>query len=396
MDFIYCIMAVGMMNAVLQLIVYPAINRKVGETEFGSMLFLLGILNILAPSFGLGTGNSRLVMPERDKLRNRDFVKVLGTFSLISAMISGVMGYRHISGAAGVAMFVYVIVISIYRMYASVEYRLSLEFKKQFIFYLILSIGYVAGLLFFWKNEQWYWVFMIGETMAVGYVFLTGSVFRRQEQETEARFREVFKYACTLSGSYLLMNILMNLDRFILRYMIDSDAVSQYYVLSLLGKTMAIVSGPVNSILIGYITKDQQKIKLTSYLKGLGLLIGMGIFFIAGCSVVTPIYIKLLYPNLYASVIRLNVIVNTGQIFFFLTNVLLVVILTMCDVKWQVQIQILYAVVYVGSALILTSKMGMVGFAIASFASSVIYFVIAAVVGCVFAGKNDKKLLEEA
>ena len=40
-----------MMNAVLQLIVYPVINNRVGENEFGNMLFLLGILNILAPSF---------------------------------------------------------------------------------------------------------------------------------------------------------------------------------------------------------------------------------------------------------------------------------------------------------------------------------------------------------
>ena len=55
-DLIYCIAAVGMMNAVLQLIVYPIINNRVGETGFGQMLFMLGILNILAPSFGQGVG----------------------------------------------------------------------------------------------------------------------------------------------------------------------------------------------------------------------------------------------------------------------------------------------------------------------------------------------------
>ena len=60
-DFLYCVGAVGMMNAVLQLIVYPVINNRVGENEFGNMLFLLGILNILAPSFGQGTANARLV-----------------------------------------------------------------------------------------------------------------------------------------------------------------------------------------------------------------------------------------------------------------------------------------------------------------------------------------------
>ena len=387
-DFLYCVGAVGMMNAVLQFIVYPIINHRVGETEFGNMLFLMGILNILAPSFGQGTGNSRLVMPHRETLKNKEYAWVLGIFSLISAVIAGCLGAKHISTAVGVVLFIYVIVISIYRMYASVEYRLSLKFNKQFIFYLILSIGYVLGLLAFWKSEQWYWVFIIGETLAVLYVFVTGGVFRKQEEQTEARLNEVLKKAATLAASYLLMNILLNLDRFILLYMVDSDAVSQYYVLSLLGKTMAIISGPVNSIIIGYITKGNRKIESRTYLKGVGLLLSMGIFFMIACSVITPVYIRLLYPNLYADVVNLNVIVNAGQIFFFLTNVLLIIILTMCDVKWQFIVQAIYGVIFLGSAVVLTQRMGLVGFSIAAFASSTVYFIIAVIVGYVFAKRN--------
>ena len=216
-------------------------------------------------------------MPNRETLKNNEYILTLGIFSLISAVISGIVGAARISTTVGIVMFVYIIVMSIYRMYACVEYRLSLEFKRQFVFYLALSIGYILGLLIFWKSEQWYWVFIIGETIAVLYVFLTGNVLRRQSEKTEERFGEVFKSAFVLSASYLLTNILLNLDRFILAYMIDSEAVSQYYVLSLLGKTMAIISGPVNSILIGYITKGNQKIKTKSYLKGVVLLVGFGV-----------------------------------------------------------------------------------------------------------------------
>ena len=319
-DFLYCVGAVGMMNAVLQLIVYPVINNRVGENEFGNMLFLLGILNILAPSFGQGTANARLVMPERETLKNKEYILTLGIFSIISAVISGIVGAARISTAVGIVMFVYIIVMSIYRMYACVEYRLSLEFKRQFVFYLALSIGYILGLLIFWKSEQWYWVFILGETIAVLYVFLTGNVLRHQSEKTEERFSEVFKSAFVLSASYLLTNILLNLDRFILAYMIDSEAVSQYYV---------------NSILIGYITKGNQKIKTKSYLKGVGLLVGFGLLALVACSIVTPIYIKILYPNLYEAVVDLNVLVNVAQIFYFLTNVLLVIILTMCEIRWQ-------------------------------------------------------------
>lgn len=389
-DLIYCIAAVGMMNAVLQLIVYPIINNNVGETEFGNMLFMLGILNILAPSFGQGAGNARLVLPRREKLRNRDYNIVIALFSLISAIIAIAFAITRKENVIGIYLFTYVIVISIYRMYGNTEYRFTLDFKKQFIFYLVLSIGYLLGLILFWETDQWYWVFIIGETLSVLYVLFTGSIFKRQDsQDLEDRFQQIFKSSILLSASYLLTNLLLNLDRFILLYMIDSDAVSQYYVLSLLGKTAAIVSGPVNSVIIGYITKDDTKIRLKSYLKGIVLLLGVGSLFVVACSIVTPIYIKLLYPNLYGAVAKLNVLVNTAQIVYFVTNVLLIIILTMCDIKWQFIIQAVYAIVFVCSAIVFTKRGGIFGFSISAFVSSVFFFLFTALVGLHFARKGE-------
>ncbi len=388
-DLIYCIVAVGMMNAVLQLIVYPIINNRVGETGFGQMLFMLGILNILAPSFGQGVGNARLVLPRREKLRNRDYNIVIAALSLVSAVIAIVFAIERKESLIGILLFAYVIVISIYRMYGNTEYRFTLDFKKQFVFYLVLSIGYVVGLLLFWMTKQWYWVFIIGETMAVLYVVFTGNIFGKQKgQELENRFQQILKSSVLLSVSYLVTNLLLNLDRFILLYMIDSNAVSQYYVLSLLGKTAAIVSGPVNSVIIGYITKDDTKIRFKSYLKGVALLLGVGALFVVACSIVTPIYIKLLYPNLYGAVEQLNVIVNAAQIIYFVTNVLLIIILTMCDIKWQFIIQVIYAIVFICSAIMLTKSGGLAGFAISAFWSSIFFFVLTALVGLHFARKN--------
>lgn len=41
-DFLYCVGAVGMMNAVLQLIVYPVINNRVGEKSLEICYFCWG------------------------------------------------------------------------------------------------------------------------------------------------------------------------------------------------------------------------------------------------------------------------------------------------------------------------------------------------------------------
>ena len=120
----------------------------------------------------------------------------------------------------------------------------------------------------------------------------------------------------------------------------------------------------------------------------MALLLGVGALFVVACSIVTPIYIKLLYPNLYGAVEQLNVIVNAAQIIYFVTNVLLIIILTMCDIKWQFIIQVIYAIVFICSAIMLTKNGGLTGFAISAFWSSIFFFVLTALVGLHFARKN--------
>ena len=66
-DLVYSITAVGIMNMVLQFIVYPLINYKIGSGKFGDMLFYMGVVNILAPSFGIAVNNTRLLLPDREK-----------------------------------------------------------------------------------------------------------------------------------------------------------------------------------------------------------------------------------------------------------------------------------------------------------------------------------------
>lgn len=91
---------------------------------------------------------------------------------------------------------------------------------------------------------------------------------------------------------------------------------------------------------------------------------------------------------MYGAVEQLNVIVNAAQIIYFVTNVLLIIILTMCDIKWQFIIQVIYAIVFICSAIMLTKSGGLAGFAISAFWSSIFFFVLTALVGLHFARKN--------
>lgn len=379
-DLVFSISAVALMNVVIQFLIYPVINYVAGADYFGDMLFWIGIVSMLAPSFGIAINNTRLLTKDREKAENGDFLFILSIFSVISCIVCVVISlYRRLSFGLVIA-FVYIVIITIFRNYSNVEYRLTLNYKRQFIFYSILSLGYLVGLLLFWVTKRWEFVYIIGETAAVLFVVKSGQVYKGLDRCSEKR-NWIAKNSFTLSANYLITNAMLNLDRVVLLYFVGNDAVSQYYVLSLMGKIIAIISGPLNGILIGYLTKGNERIHLKTYIKACGLMLGIGVVFLIGCLIATPIYIRLMYPNLYSNVMGLNLIVNLAQIFYFLTGILVVITLTVCASSKILRAQILYSVIYCGLAFVFTNANGIEGFSYAALISNALYFVMVAFTG---------------
>lgn len=385
-DLIYSIAGIGLMNVVLQFVVYPFIQNRSGSAVFGSVLYYQGLIAILAPSFGLATNNTRLVFPNRDQTQNGDYISVLALFSLIAAITALVVCILRGEYPAFIIVFVVVMALSVLRNYASVEYRLTLNYRNQFIFFSLLSMGYLAGMGLFFLSGQWIFVLVIGESAALLYVLVRGSIFSHP-LERSAFTSDILRSAATLSLSYLLTNMMLNLDRFVLDYLLGPEAVSEYYVLSLLGKTIAIIGNPLNGILIGHITKNNVRLNTRNYTRLCLLLAGFGAVFFGACYIGTPIYIRLMYPTMDAA-LHLNLIVNAAQIMYFITNILLVVVLTLVDVKWQLMIQLSYSAVFLGLALGLTFRLGILGFAAAAAVSSAFYLLMTAAVGYWGSRKN--------
>ena len=393
-DLVYSITAVGIMNMVLQFIVYPLINYKIGSGKFGDMLFYMGVVNILAPSFGIAVNNTRLLLPDREKFFNKDFLYVLTIFSLISAIIGCGIGVYRKNFWLSTFFFLIIIISTIFRNYSSVEFRLTLNYKRQFVFYMILSVGYLLGLLLFWFSGRWELVYILGECSAVLFVAATGHIYNKLQNYSEKR-NLVLKNSFTLALNYLITNLMLNLDRIVLLRFVGNEAVSQYYVLSLMGKTIAIISGPLNGILIGYLTKDNERIDRKGFIKAGGIMLAVGCVFLLGCLVATPIYIKIMYPNLYGSVISLNLIVNLSQILYFLAGILVVITLTVCPAKGVLMIQIIYSLIFIVLSVGLTNYFGIRGFSYAALASNMVYFILIYLLGFFCAKKKHNYVKEQ-
>lgn len=164
--------------------------------------------------FGVVLGNQRILYKYNQQVTNGDFLVILGGYSIIAALIGGIDAYfktRDIFFALAIAAFMFICTL---RYYGQVEYRLNLLFKGYLIYFLILSAGYLFGLIPFQFVHQWIYIFIFGEIASVVYVFVRGSVFR--PTKTSPMLKKLWLPTTLLVISYLLSST-SYLDRVVIK-----------------------------------------------------------------------------------------------------------------------------------------------------------------------------------
>ena len=87
----YTIAGALVLNGVLQLIVYPRLNARMGTAEIGIVLYIMAFVNILGPSIGQAMNNSRLVLRRDLDVTNGDYNLAILLFGGAGMIISLIM-----------------------------------------------------------------------------------------------------------------------------------------------------------------------------------------------------------------------------------------------------------------------------------------------------------------
>jgi O-antigen/teichoic acid export membrane protein len=361
---LYTIGGALVINGVLQLLIYPRINRDLGTESYGTILYIMAFINILGPSVGQALNNSRLVLRREFSVSNGDYNILLLLLSAAGTVCTLLMAGSSAGGWGGSILISLLIFLTVFRYYGDVEFRLTLRYRDYFFYYTLCGAGYAIGYAIFRAGGPWYIIFLAGEALALLYVFLTGSVFRKFLVRSRD-FSRVMKRGPVLVLSYLITNLTLNIDRLVLKAALGSTAVSQYYVYSLIGKTLVLFVAPVNTILISYLTRDKKKVNRTVFLKLAGAGIAMsGVFFVL-CEIGTPLFIRIFYPGLMTLDFGVMTAVNLTQILAILSAYLFIIVLTFTDEKWQLGLQGVHLVLILVLVFFMTDKGGFSGFCLA-------------------------------
>ena len=168
----------------------------------------------------------------------------------------------------------------------------------------------------------------------------------------------------------------------------SGESVTTFYVATLLGKVISLLTTPLNGVLIGYLTKYEGKFTKKMFAVFVIALLGIGVVALGGCYIASEIFVKIFYPDVFAEAEQYFLVANAGQIFYFISNCLMTVILRVATEKHQMLINIIYIIIYAATVIPLTMMYGIWGMAIALLVTNGLKFAITSVVGFVKTNKQ--------
>ncbi len=385
-DLFYTIMATVVMNIVLQIIVYPTITHFYGDAVTGEILYFIGFIYIIPQALGTTLSNTRLVLRKSYDPTNGDFSRMIVLCSALSAIACGFIALPDSTSFLFPVAYGLFSVLYLLRAYAQVEFRLTLQFKEYFIYYCIISIGYLVGLGLYALTNVWLLIFVMGEGFALLYTLLKGSIFKKENKNLSPSVLN--KTITMIALSTLVRDCVIQFDKVILKQTINASVVTQYHVVSLIAKTMQMLIQPINTLIMSYLTTKDAVLSKKVLVKFTGIAFLLGGLFYGVCLVGTPIYIKLFYPTLFHEIMQYNYLVNGGLILGFLASLFMAVLLSQGKTRLHTAIECVWGAVYIGTAYYFSSQNGIWGLAYVTLVMNVIKNLIALL--CLFSTVKDQ------
>ena len=349
-DSAWSIAGLVLMNITAQFAIYPLWNRELGNEPYGRILYLIAGMNIIAVSMGVACNYARMKASAEGKTENRPYSRIL--LVTTGALIPWCVLVALFAGGEGpnpleTSLLILLGIATMWRYYADVEYRLSLNYKAFFCYYLAISIGYGIGAgLFLWL-KLWPLALLPGEMAGIFLVYRRGTVLKTIPEENRVQDQAVTKMVTTLFATEVISNLILNGDRVLLNLLVNATAVTVYYQASLVGKTMALVTTPLNSVLIGYLSRFQGG--LTKKIMNRVTLACAAAVPAAtlAATVGSHILIRILYPQNYDLVSPYFIMANIAQVTFFVSAVAATVLLRFCRTDYQLYINLVYAGLFI-------------------------------------------------
>lgn len=390
-NLIYAVLASVLNNFALQFLLYPAIERQVGEERYGEILVFVTIANVCGLSFGGSANTTYLTSRKHYKSSFGDFFIILAVTCAGASALSVFLVRGYLEGPFEALLLALLITLTVYHSYSFLEYQLRKDYSGYFLFMVITVCVSAACIPLLRLTGSWAVLLLPGFAAGIIYVWKTGRIFRGLS-ERSGNMGRAAKDMTAIGSSYLLNYGAQNADRFLLLPLIDGTAVTYYYVASLFSKTLAMVTGPINNLILSYLSEKNKPLDRKTFSVVTLLIAIVCALFLAAVMLIGPWMLRLpfLYPQLVDSVMPYMLLASLGQLLVIGSSIIVTLDLLVAPNYMQVLLQGLYLAAYVCFTVPLTVMYGLNGFVIATCAAGAVRCVAAFLIGWIYINRCEK------
>ena len=363
-DSMWSIAGLMLMNLVAQFVVYPILANQLGAEANGDILTLIAYINIISVAVGSGVNYARMRNSNTEMTKNGDYNVCLIFASIVCIPVSFIA--QHITAIhldiVNSILYLLLMIAMLWRYYADVDFRLNLNYKGLFKYYFCISLGYGIGIVLYLLVGYWPLSLLIGEIAGLVYVLAFGRILNKDCFSFSKNRKSSIHVILTLIATNLLLNLIFNADRLLLNVLVNGTAVTLYYIASLLGKTVSLVTTPLNSVIIGYTARYKGKLTMKMLMVASALIMAIIILATFVCTIGSHILIRFLYPEDYDAAVPYFVLANLSQIIYCCTNSMTTFLLCFTKSKYQLYINIIYMIAFIFIGVPVTWLWGLDGF----------------------------------
>lgn len=379
-DSLLGVLGLVLMNAVAQLLLFPLYAKRFGHVGYGELQYLMGYVNIMTVAFGTAAGLARMTAPEGERWHNGgDYNLLLLIFALLGLPVTYLvrrLGGVSMSTSTYICYYL-LFVAMLFRYYADVSYKITLAYRRYFAYYAVIGIGYVLGAALMWHTGIWPLGLLIGEAAGVLFAYFGEKTLRRGGFCLSPAWRRTLVMVLTLFLAEGASNLILNSDRLLLGILAAPSAVTVYYLATIAGKTMSLLTVPLSGVLIGYLARYEGGLsRRIVHRLTVGALVAVLAFTLL-CTGGGLLIIFLLYPAEFDAVLPYLPIGSLAEVLYFITGILTVVVLRFGKHCYQVAINGVFAIAFFALGIPATVVFGMSGFAVSVMLAGGLRFALA-------------------
>lgn len=386
-DFFLNILASLVVVVVTQILVYPWLAREYDAVLYGVILTVMGCANAIVSAVGGSLNNARLLMRNGyEKICDTgDFFPILSLLSLLSLIVFyGVIELMGVEvlGWTVLLLIMYVVLGNI-RGYCMVAYRLDLNFKGNLICSSAVAIGNMVGIWLVLVTRYailWPIIFVIGEVFALVVLFFNTRIFGEHFKITNL-FKEALGKTSILLVTTFMAGILIYLDRILLLPILGGESVAIYSTASFLGKCLGLLLTPIAGVLLSYFAQSGYVMTRMRYRTINIVVLCFACVFFVLIWFTSKWITGVLYPSLIDAAAPFLLIANAAMIIASIGNITQAAVLRYAPMNYQLLVQLVYFIVYLGVGFCGATRAGLWGFSFAAVAAAVVRFCMLYIIG---------------